>query len=139
MTTKLTEQDQVVTAADGPSESKSATRNAAEKERLAAPPSKSIFVEEAERARLGDLAEQATRTFWHDLPELLNTHRRQWVAYHGSKQIAIGKKKYELLQHCKELGFSRHEVLIRSIEPEMPGLRIGSPPRFEAAGSECEH
>src|SRR5262249_28662694 len=73
------------------------------------------------------LGEQALRAFWRDLPQLLQERYRQWVAYHGDRQLGFARTKYELCQECERQGFARDEVLIRSIEPEMSDLVIDSP------------
>jgi hypothetical protein len=73
------------------------------------------------------LGEQAMRAFWRDLPQLLQERYRQWVAYHGDRQIGFARTKYELYQECVRQGYNRDEILIRSVEEELPDLVIGTP------------
>jgi hypothetical protein len=80
---------------------------------------------------LDQLGQQAMRAFWRDLPQLIKERYRQWVAYHGDQQIGFARSSYELYQECDRRGFDLDEVLIRSIEEEMPGLVIGRPPPEE--------
>ena len=61
---------------------------------------------------------EAQDTFQRDLPELLKTHRGQWVAYSGSKRIALEPTEERLLKECQRLGYV--ECLTRKIYPYPP-------------------
>ena len=58
--------------------------------------------------------------FRRDLPELLKTHYRQWVAYHGEDRIRFGRTQFELYEECYRRGLHDDEFVVRSVEPEMP-------------------
>ena len=58
--------------------------------------------------------------FRRDLPELLRTHYRQWVAYHGDDRIRFGRTQFELYEECYRRGLHDDEFVVRSVEPEMP-------------------
>jgi hypothetical protein len=75
------------------------------------------------------LGEQAMRAFWRDLPQLLQERYRQWVAYHGDRQIGFARTQFELGQECVRQGYDLDEILLRSVEEELPDLVIGTPPR----------
>jgi hypothetical protein len=66
----------------------------------------------------GDLGRQALLAFWRDLPRLLQEHPRQWVAYHGERQLGFASTRAELWAECLRQGLQPEEFLIRSIEPE---------------------
>lgn len=57
--------------------------------------------------------------FRRDLPELLKTHYRQWVAYHGEDRIGYGGTQFELYDECHRRGLRDDEFVVRSIEPEL--------------------
>jgi hypothetical protein len=61
---------------------------------------------------------EAQTTFLQDLPELLKERRGQWVAYYGSKRIAIAPTEMALNEECRRQGY-RH-CLIRCIWPYPP-------------------
>jgi capsid protein len=61
---------------------------------------------------------QAQAAFRRDLPELMKTHYRQWVAYHGERRVGFARTKTELYQRCLKLGLSDWEFVVRSVEPE---------------------
>jgi hypothetical protein len=74
------------------------------------------------QARLIALGRQALLAFWRDLPQLLQEHPRMWVAYHGDVRLGIGPTRFALWQECEHLGLQPEEFMIRSIEPEDPGV-----------------
>jgi hypothetical protein len=61
---------------------------------------------------------QALEAFRAALPELLQQHPGQWVAYFGTRQLGLGKTKTELFQQCLRQGLQRGEFIVRCIEPE---------------------
>ncbi|MBW3538826.1 MAG: hypothetical protein KY476_01010 [Planctomycetes bacterium] len=50
--------------------------------------------------------------FRRDLPELLKTHRGQWVAYHGDERIGFGRSKTDLYEACFRGGLSRDDFVV---------------------------
>ena len=58
--------------------------------------------------------------FRRNLPQLLQTHYRQWVAYHGNQRIGFGRSKTKLIQECLRRGIPRDQFVVCSIEPESP-------------------
>jgi hypothetical protein len=63
---------------------------------------------------------RAQAAFRRDLPDLMKTHYRQWVAYHGEDRIRFGRTQFELYEECYRRGLHDDEFVVRSIEPEMP-------------------
>ncbi|HUG89587.1 MAG TPA: hypothetical protein VML55_02055 [Planctomycetaceae bacterium] len=55
--------------------------------------------------------------FRRELPELLKTHRGQWVAYHGDERVGFGRRQTPLYQECLRRGWSRDEFIVWGIEP----------------------
>ena len=55
--------------------------------------------------------------FRRDLPKLLETHSREWVAYHGDERIGFGRTQTELYQECLRRGLKRDDFFVCSIEP----------------------
>jgi hypothetical protein len=49
---------------------------------------------------------------------LLQERPRQWVAYHGERQLGFAPTRAELWAECQRRGLKADEFLIRSIEPE---------------------
>jgi hypothetical protein len=74
---------------------------------------------------------QALRTYWRDLPQLLQERPGQWVAYHGDRQLGFAGTRYELWQECLKQGLRPDEFLIRIIEPEDPDYMLETPPEME--------
>ena len=61
-----------------------------------------------------------SRGAWRrDLPILLKSNPGQWVAYHGDKQMGIGRTKTELFQQCLHGGLQRGQFIVLLIEPEV--------------------
>jgi hypothetical protein len=58
---------------------------------------------------------EAQDTFHRELPELLKKHRGKWVAYYGSKRIALEPTEEALLKECARQGYV--ECLTRKIYP----------------------
>ncbi|HZW35125.1 MAG TPA: hypothetical protein VFF52_30670 [Isosphaeraceae bacterium] len=54
-----------------------------------------------------------------DLPELLKTHRYQWVAYHGDQRLEFGRTKHKLYRKYLDRGLPREELLVLGVEPGM--------------------
>lgn len=58
---------------------------------------------------------EAQRVYLQDLPELLKTHRGQWVAYYGTERLGFGATQDALCDACFARGYQ--EFFIRCIEP----------------------
>jgi hypothetical protein len=58
--------------------------------------------------------------FRRDLPELMKTHYRQWVAYHGDVRVGFARNSFDLYDECFRRGLKRSEFVVRSVEPEIP-------------------
>src|SRR5262249_9786663 len=61
----------------------------------------------------------ALKSFERDLPEMLKSHYRKWVAYHGDKRIGFGRTKMGLYQQCLRMGLGDDQFLILSVEPQI--------------------
>jgi hypothetical protein len=69
---------------------------------------------------LPPMIERSLAAFRRDLPELMKTHYRKWVAYHGDERIGFGKSQTELYQQCFRRGLTEEEFVVRNIEPQEP-------------------
>lgn len=58
------------------------------------------------------------RAFERDLPELMKTHHRQWVVYHGERRIGPATTFQQLDRICKEDAIPIGERVYRMIEPD---------------------
>ena len=87
-----------------------------------ATPSPSVSAPQDGQPRSGELGRQALLAFWRDLPRLLQERPRQWVAYHGERQLGFASTRAELWAECQRQGLRPEEFLIRSIEPEDPDI-----------------
>jgi hypothetical protein len=61
---------------------------------------------------------QSQAAFRRDLPELLKSRLRWWVAYHGDERIGFGKTQRELYRECFRRGLKEGEFVVCSIEPD---------------------
>lgn len=59
----------------------------------------------------------ALQTYERDLPEMLKTHYRKWVAYHGDKRIGFGRTEMELYKRCFQMGLKETDFLVLSVQP----------------------
>ncbi len=59
---------------------------------------------------------EALATFRGELPQLLVSHRDEWVAYRGSERLGVGRDKDELFNDCLARGVRRKDLLVRKIE-----------------------
>jgi hypothetical protein len=64
--------------------------------------------------------ERAMNAFRRDLPQLLEGHANEWVAYSEDTRISFGSSKTQLIQECLRRGFQRGDFVVQSIEPEVP-------------------
>jgi CheY-like chemotaxis protein len=60
---------------------------------------------------------RSQKAFERDLDDLLKTHYRQWVAYHGDEQIGFGRSQTALIERCFRRGLREDQFVVRSIEP----------------------
>jgi len=79
--------------------------------------------------RFERLQAQAHQTFLTRLPELLEKHSGQWVAYRGKKLLDMAPGKTELLQKCLRRGLDPKELMVRKIRPG-----AGEPPTLFETG-----
>ncbi len=63
------------------------------------------------------MIQKSIDAFRRDLPELLKTHYRKWVAYNGDKRIGFGKTETELYEKCFRRGLTRDDFVVCGIEP----------------------
>ncbi len=63
------------------------------------------------------MIQKSIDAFRRDLPELLKTHYRKWVAYHGNERIGFGKTETELYEECFHRGLTRDDFVVCGIEP----------------------
>ena len=66
---------------------------------------------------VASMIERSQKAFEKDLDDLLKTHYRQWVAYHGDQQIGFGRSQTALFQQCLDRGLKDDEFVVRSVEP----------------------
>ena len=59
---------------------------------------------------------EAEQVFRDQLPELLKTHRYQWVAYSGSQRLGFHDAQHGLYQECLQRGFAPGQFLIYYID-----------------------
>jgi hypothetical protein len=70
--------------------------------------------------RLDKLIQRAHGTFLRELPELLKSHRRQWVAYHGDNRLGFNRDKVKLIQEWQRRGVPQGELGIFLVVPHIP-------------------
>src|SRR5262249_17904305 len=70
--------------------------------------------------RVPPLIQRAQDAFRRDLTRLLQTHFRQWVAYHGDELVGFAASQFELYAECRRRGYLENEFLVQCIvaEPE---------------------
>jgi hypothetical protein len=62
---------------------------------------------------------QSNAAYLLDLPELLQHHLDEWVAYADGKQLRFGKTQTELYRYCLvELGLTHDHFVVRLVVPE---------------------
>jgi hypothetical protein len=66
------------------------------------------------------LIQRAQAAFRRDLPELMKTHYRQVVAYHGDRRLGFGRSTFPLLQEWSQRGLPEDEIVLFRVEPEPP-------------------
>jgi hypothetical protein len=67
-----------------------------------------------------DAIVSARALFLRDLPQLLQTHNHQWVAYSATEKLGIdATSQTRLVQECLNRGYPRGTFLICAIEPQV--------------------
>lgn len=61
---------------------------------------------------------RSLEAFRKDLPQLLRTHARKWVAYHGDERIGFARKGTELYDKCIRRGLKQDEFLVLLVRAE---------------------
>lgn len=79
------------------------------------------------RDRISPVVARSQQAFRDELPQLLRTHYRQWVAYHNGQRIGFAPTQTQLYQTCLRQGYSRTEVLVRCVQPEIPDTPLSTP------------
>ncbi len=62
--------------------------------------------------------DRGVAAFERELPELMKTHHRQWVIYHGDRRFGPSKSLRKLEQACKKEGIPVLERVRRIVEPD---------------------
>lgn len=63
------------------------------------------------------MIQQSIDAFRRELPELLKTHRDQWVAYYGDERLGFGKTQTKLYQQGFRGGLTRNDFIVAFVEP----------------------
>jgi hypothetical protein len=58
------------------------------------------------------MIQKSIETIRRDLPEMLETHRGEWVAYHGDERIGFGTSQTELVEECFRRGLTRDDFVV---------------------------
>ena len=58
---------------------------------------------------------QSQAAFYRNLPELLKSHKRQWVAYRGDECIGFARTQTELYERCLRRGLKEQEFYLRFV------------------------
>ena len=70
------------------------------------------------------LTELASRAFERELPNLLNEHFDEWVAFRGDERVGISDDKFKLYKELSKRNIDRGEVLIQRILPQEEELHV---------------
>ena len=70
--------------------------------------------------RLDKLVQRAHGTFMRELPELLKSHRGQWVAYHGDQRLGFNRDDVKLIKEWHARGVPQGELGIFLVVPDIP-------------------
>ena len=68
-------------------------------------------------ASVSPILRRSFDAFYRNLPELLKTHCRQWVAFHGDECIGFARTQTELYQRCLRQGLKEDEFEVLLISP----------------------
>lgn len=64
--------------------------------------------------------QQALDAHRRDLPQLMKTHFRQWVAYQGGRRLGFGRSKRQLIQKYLNEGIPDEELLVLCVDYMLP-------------------
>ena len=68
---------------------------------------------------------RSNAAYFADLPDLLQHHPDEWVAYADGKQLRFGKTQTELYRYClEELGLTHDRFVVHLVVPWDPTLQI---------------
>jgi hypothetical protein len=76
-----------------------------------------VVIEDLMKAEPLPLVQKSIEAFRRDLPELLQTHRGQWVAYHGDERLGFGETETELYQRVFRRGLTRNDFVVGFVAP----------------------
>jgi hypothetical protein len=62
------------------------------------------------------MIQKSIEAFRRDLPDIVRTHRGNWVAYHGDERIGFGKTQTELYMECFRRGLTRDDFVVCGVE-----------------------
>lgn len=62
------------------------------------------------------MIQKSIEAFRRDLPDMLRTHRGEWVAYHGDQRIDFGKSQTELYKACFRRGLTRDDFVVCGVD-----------------------
>ncbi|MCY2989909.1 MAG: DUF5678 domain-containing protein [Planctomycetota bacterium] len=75
------------------------------------------MLEDLMRAEPLPMVQTSIDAFRRDLPELLETHRGQWVAYHGDERLGFGETETELYRRAFRRGLTRNDFIVGFVVP----------------------
>jgi hypothetical protein len=91
------------------------------------PPASTEMVPSAAETPMGSglmpvdpMIKRGQAAFRVELPALLKTHYRLWVAYHGDRRLGFGHSSVKLLHEWLNRGIPNEELLVRCVQPDMP-------------------
>ena len=61
---------------------------------------------------------KSQEAFRRDLPQLLKSRYRWWVAYHGDERLGFGKTETQLYKECFRRDLTEDDFVVRSIQPD---------------------
>jgi hypothetical protein len=62
------------------------------------------------------MIQKSIDAFRRDLPELLKTHRGQWVGYHGDERFGFGRTETKVYQDGFRRGLTRNDFIVGFVE-----------------------
>jgi hypothetical protein len=65
------------------------------------------------------LLDQSVALFEEQFPDLMRTHRDDWVAYSGRTCLGFSGTKLDLLKRCYELGYTDDRLFVAKIQPDV--------------------
>lgn len=74
------------------------------------------------RFRTSKLIEDSQRAFRRELPNLLRTHERRWVAFQGEEMLGVADHEIDLYELAEQQGLKPDQFVIRYVMPEAPAV-----------------